>query len=166
MALIRSGYRGYRSTRPDTEEEESFHVGPRRGRELSTGDPSGERLWFGHAEQAKVRGPAGVGVADYAEAPLLVKLRHRQLEVQVPREHGADVGRLAGHAVGLLQEDGLLVLGDVPAVLVARRRIRVGAVAELGEPDLLTTVAVLDHDVAVLTRAGEGEEAVVGVVPA
>src|ERR671936_2909283 len=89
---------------------------------LPKGPLRGTTLRFGHAQEAEVGGAAGVVRADETETPLLIELGHRQLEVQVPREHGADVRYLARHGVGLLQKDRLLVLGDVAAVLVARRR--------------------------------------------
>ncbi len=95
--------------------------------------------------------------------PLFVGLRDRHLEIEVPLEHATDVWCCAGHLERLDQELGLLFLGDVLAVLVAQRRQLVGAVAKLGQPDLLGPVAVLDHDVAVLANAREGEEAVVAV---
>ena len=91
---------------------------------------------------------------------------HRHLEIQIPLEHSAYVGQLAGHLECLHQELRLLVLGDVAAVVVARRWGRIGAVPEFGQPDLLGRVAILNHDVVVLAQAGKGEEAVVGVVSA
>ena len=90
-------------------------------------------------------------------------MRHRQLEVEVPLEHATDIGHLAGHLERLHQELGLLLLGDVLAVLIAKWRELIRAIAELGQPDLLGSVAILDHRVAVFADAGEGEEAVVAV---
>src|SRR5207244_2794355 len=101
--------------------------------------------------------------ADDAEAPFLVGLRDGQLEVEVPHQHAGHVVQRTRHLERLDQEVRLVLLGQVRAVLVASRRRGVRAVAELGEPDLLTALVLLDHQAAVLAYAGEREEAVIVV---
>src|SRR5205085_10096220 len=98
-------------------------------------------------------------IAHDAEAPLLITLRYRELEIQVPHHHAAHVVQRTRFGDRLDQEVGLILSRQVLAVLISRRWRRRRAIAELSEPDLLAGFAVAHHQVAILPNARERAEA-------